>query len=114
MADDGDRRSSRTDDAGSDDPGPAGAPGDGFRLRTFLNGSLALDVVVPIVAYQAMIHLFGVARVPALVLSGAFPAVNVARRYVRDRRVDPVGVIVLASILIGAALSVISGREKLT
>ena len=77
------------------DLGPATAPGEGFRLRSFLNGSLALDVVVPIVAYQVMIHLLGVSRVPALVLSGAFPAVNVARRYMRDRRVDPVGVIVL-------------------
>ena len=96
------------------DPGPVTAPGEGFRLRSFLNGSLALDVVVPIVAYQVMIHLLGVSRVPALVLSGAFPAVNVARRYMRDRRVDPIGVIVLASILIGAALSVISGSEKLT
>jgi len=83
-------------------------------VRSFLNGSVALDVVVPIVAYQVMIHLFGVARVPALVLSGAFPAVNVARRYVRDRRVDPVGVIVLVSILVGAAVSLVSGSEKLT
>jgi hypothetical protein len=96
------------------DSGRTTAPGEGFRLRSFLSGSLALDVVVPIVAYQVMIHLLGVSRVPALVLSGAFPAVNVVRRYVQNRRVDPVGVIVLVSILLGAALSLVSGSEKLT
>ena len=89
-------------------------PEEGFRLRSFLNGSVALDVVVPIVVYQAMVQLFGVPRVPALVVSGAFPAVNVVRRYVRDRRVDPIGVIVLLSILVGAAVSLVSGSEKLT
>jgi intracellular septation protein A len=99
--------------AGSDPPATP-PPEDGFRLRTFLNGSVAFDIVVPIVAYQVLIHLFDLSRVPALVLSGAFPAVNVVRRYVRDRRVDPIGVIVVVSILVGAALSLLSGSEKLT
>ncbi|MCY7303154.1 MAG: hypothetical protein LH654_08990 [Thermoleophilia bacterium] len=85
-----------------------------FGMRTFLTGSLALDVVVPVVAYQGLIHVLGMARVPALVLSGAFPAANVVRRYVQHRRVDPIGVIVLVSILVGAVLSLVSGSEKLT
>ncbi len=114
IADNGDPLSDRIADAGTDDTSHTGAPGEGFGLRTFLNASLALDLVVPIVAYQAMIHFVGVARVPALVLSGAFPAGNVVRRYVQSRRVDPVGVIVLASILIGAVLSLVSASEKLT
>jgi intracellular septation protein A len=106
-----------TDDTGDEqplDPAPTAPPEEGFRVRSFLNDSVALDVVVPILAYQVLIHFFGVSRVPALVLSGAFPAVNVVRRYVRDRRVDPVGVIVLISILVGAAVSLVSGSEKLT
>ena len=88
--------------------------GQGFSLRSFVNGSLAFDVVVPIVAYQVMIHMLGVSRVPALVLSGVFPALNVVRRYVQDHRVDPIGIIVLTSILLGAALAFMSDSQKLT
>ena len=103
-----------SDDAGSNDPAGMAPPDATFGLRTFLTGSLALDVVVPIVAYQGLIHVVGMARLPALVLSGAFPAANVVRRYVQHRRVDPIGVIVLLSIVVGAVLSLISGSEKLT
>ncbi|HEY3723265.1 MAG TPA: VC0807 family protein [Acidimicrobiia bacterium] len=110
-------RAHASEDAGDApirDPAATAPPEEGFRVRSFLNGSVALDVVVPIVAYQAMVQLLGVSRVPALVLSGAFPAMNVVRRYVRDRRVDPIGVIVLVSILVGAVVSLASGSEKLT
>ena len=103
-----------SDDAESDDPAGMAPPDATFGLRTFLTGSLALDVVVPIVAYQGLIHVVGMARLPALVLSGAFPAANVVRRYVQHRRMDPIGVIVLLSIVVGAVLSLISGSEKLT
>lgn len=106
--------SDRVDEAESNDPAGTAPPDATFGLRTFLTGSLALDVVVPIVAYQGLIHGLGMARVPALVLSGAFPAANVIRRYVQHRRVDPIGVVVLVSILVGAVLSLVSGSEKLT
>ncbi len=114
MASDRSQSSDRLDDVESIDPAGTTPPDATFGLRTFLTGSLALDVVVPIVAYQGLIHVVGMARVPALVLSGAFPAANVVRRYVQHRRVDPIGVIVLVSILVGAVLSLVSGSEKLT
>ncbi len=56
------------DPGGSPDRVPP-APG----VSAFLNGELLLDVVVPIAAYQLLIHLAGMARLPALVISGAFP-----------------------------------------
>jgi hypothetical protein len=84
------------------------------RLSTVLNAELLLDVVVPVVVYQLLVHGFGVARLPALVISGAFPGFNVVRRLVRDHRVDPIGTLALVSILVGAVLSYVSGSEKLT
>jgi hypothetical protein len=98
--------------------GSAGTGGDvpeaGLRLATFVDPGLLFDVVVPIVAYQVMIHVFGVARLPALVLSGAFPALHVARRLVRAHRIDPIGLIVVLGIGVGAVVSYVSGSEKLT
>ena len=91
-------------------PGPAVPP----RVSTILNAELLLDVVVPVVVYQLLVHGFGVARLPALVISGAFPGFNVVRRLVREHRLDPIGAIVLLGILVGAVLSYVSGSEKLT
>lgn len=85
MASDRSQSSDRLDDVESIDPAGTTPPDATFGLRTFLTGSLALDVVVPIVAYQGLIHVVGMARVPALVLSGAFPAANVVRRHSSSR-----------------------------
>jgi hypothetical protein len=47
------------------------------------------------------------------VLSGIFPAVGVAIKFIRDRRVDAIGVLVLAGIAVGTLLGLLSGNARL-
>src|ERR1700722_12903402 len=55
----------------------------------------------------------GGGAVPALVLSGVFPAVGVIIGVIRHRRADAVGVLVLAGIVVGAVLGLVSQNPKL-
>jgi intracellular septation protein A len=55
----------------------------------------------------------GVSTVTALVLSGVFPAAGVSARAIRQRRVDAVGTVVLAGILVGTVLGLISHNARM-
>ncbi len=53
------------------------------------------DIVGPLATYS-MVRSAGLGAVPALLLSGVFPALGVLLGFARHRRVDAVGVLVLA------------------
>ena len=70
------------------------------------------DIGGPLLAYNVL-RANGVGTVAALILSGLFPAVGVIIGIIRHRRVDAVGVLVLAGIVVGAILGLVSQNPKL-
>jgi hypothetical protein len=70
------------------------------------------DIGGPLVAYSLLRHV-GLSTVTALVLSGIFPALGVAIKFGRDRRVDAIGVLVLAGIAVGTVLGLLTGNARL-
>ena len=70
------------------------------------------DVAGPLVAYQ-LLRSAGQSAVSALVLSGILPALGIVINLVRRRRINAVGVLVLAGIVIGTILGVITRDPKL-
>ena len=70
------------------------------------------DVGGPLLAYH-LLQSNGVGTVPALVLSGVFPATGVIIGIIRHRRMDAIGVLVLAGIVVGAILGLVSHNPKL-
>ena len=70
------------------------------------------DIAGPLVAYSAL-RSAGLSTVSALVVSGAFPALGIAAGLVRHRRVDTIGVLVLAGIAVGTILGLLSGNPRL-
>jgi intracellular septation protein A len=71
-----------------------------------------IDVAAPLIAYS-LLRSAGISAVTALVLSGVFPALGVAIGAIRHRRLDVVGAVVLAGILVGTALGLISHSARL-
>jgi hypothetical protein len=70
------------------------------------------DIAGPLVAYQ-LLRSAGLSSVSALVLSGVLPGVAVLGGLVRYRRLDAVGVLVLAGIAVGTVLGLLSGSARL-
>lgn len=70
--------------------------------------TLVVDVAMPIVAFNVLIHL-GVSTLWALVAGGIFPALNNIRVWVKSRKLEPLGIIVMSFLVIGTAASLISG-----
>jgi len=70
------------------------------------------DIAGPLVAYN-LLRSAGFSTVSALVLSGVLPAVGVIIGIIQHRRVDAVGVLVLAGIAVGAILGLVSHNAKL-
>ncbi|HTW05766.1 MAG TPA: VC0807 family protein [Streptosporangiaceae bacterium] len=81
------------------------------RLRSVAKIAI-FDVGGPLLAYQ-LLRANGVGTVAALVLSGLFPAAAVIFGAVRQRRIDAVGALVLAGIVVGAILGLVSDNPKL-
>jgi hypothetical protein len=81
------------------------------RLRSIAMIAI-FDIGGPLLAYH-LLQSNGVGTVPALVLSGVFPAIGVIIGIIRHRRVDAVGVLVLAGIVVGAVLGLVSHNPKL-
>lgn len=79
-------------------------------------GSIAMiiifDVAAPLAAY-ALLRSAGLSAVPALLLSGVFPVVGVAIGVIRHRRLDVIGALVLAGIVVGSVLGLVSHSAKL-
>lgn len=70
------------------------------------------DVAGPLVAYQ-LLRSAGQSAVSALVLSGTLPALGIVINLVRRRRIDAVGMLVLAGIVIGTILGGLTHNPKL-
>jgi len=70
------------------------------------------DVAGPLAVYQ-ILRSAGFSTVSALILSGILPAIGVIIGAVQQRRVDAVGVLVLAGIVVGAVLGLVSHNPKL-
>jgi hypothetical protein len=98
-------------DAGSDARQAAGAAARGGRLRS-VTMIVIFDVAGPLVAYK-LLRSAGMAAVTALLLSGVFPALGVAIGAIRHRRLDVVGVLVLAGIILGTVLGLVSRSARL-
>jgi hypothetical protein len=70
------------------------------------------DIAGPLVAYS-MLRSAGQSQVSALILSGAFPVLGIAVGVIRHRRVEMIGVLVLAGIAVGTVLGLLSGSPRL-
>ena len=81
------------------------------RLRSIAK-IVIIDVAAPLIAYN-LLRSAGMSTVTALVLSGVFPALGVATGVIRHRRLDVVGALVLAGILAGTVLGLISHSTRL-
>ncbi|MGP8000546.1 MAG: VC0807 family protein [Streptosporangiaceae bacterium] len=79
-------------------------------------GSIAMivifDVAAPLAAYNVL-RSAGLSAVPALLLSGVFPALGVTIGAVRNRRLDVVGALVLAGVVVGTVLGLVSHNARL-
>jgi intracellular septation protein A len=99
-------------DAGGDARQTAGttaAKGGQLRSVTMI---VIFDVAAPLVAYQ-WLRSAGMTAVTALLLSGVFPAVHVIINVIRHRRLDVVGALVLAGIVVGTVLGLVSHNARL-
>jgi hypothetical protein len=73
---------------------------------------VVFDIAGPLAAYS-LLRSAGLSSVTALVLSGAFPALGIAVGVAQSRRVDAIGVLVLAGIAVGTVLGLVSGNARL-
>lgn len=80
------------------------------RSRTWL-AEVVGQAFLPYLAYVVLRNR-GASTVDALAAGAAFPAAFVAVNFVRRRRLDGLGLAVLATIAAGAGLSVISGSAR--
>ncbi len=76
------------------------------RLRTIAK-ILIIDVAAPLATYSVL-RSVGLSTVTALVLSGVIPALGMAAGFVRHRHVDVVGALVLAGIVVGSVLGLLT------
>jgi len=70
--------------------------------------TLLFDVAMPIIAFNVLVH-YGVSTLLALVAGGLFPALNNLRVWVKTRKLEPLGIIVMTFLAVGTAASLISG-----
>ena len=70
------------------------------------------DIGGPLLAYH-LLQSNGFGPVAALILSGLFPTAGIVIGFIGHRRVDAVGLLVLAGIIVGAALGLVSRNPKL-
>lgn len=99
-------------DASRDAKPPAGTKSEiAGRLRSIAK-IVIIDVAAPLIAYS-LLRSAGMSTVTALVLSGVFPALGVATGVIQHRRLDVVGALVLAGILVGTVLGLISHSSRL-
>jgi hypothetical protein len=89
----------------------AGQPAAGTRLKSAARIA-GFDVVGPLIAY-ALLRKAGLSAVTALILSGVLPAIGVTINAIQRRRLDIIGAVVLAGIVVGAVLGLVSHNARL-
>jgi hypothetical protein len=70
------------------------------------------DLGGPLVAY-GVLRLAGIGALAALMISGVLPALGIAVGARADRRLDVIGVVVLAGLVVGTALGLTSHNARL-
>lgn len=78
-----------------------------FSFRQMLP-TLTYDVAMPIIAFNLLTR-YGVSTLIALVAGGIFPAANNIIVWIKSRRLEPLGIIVMTFLAVGTAASLISG-----
>jgi len=73
---------------------------------------LVFDLGGPLLAYS-LLRSAGTSAVTALVISGVLPAMGIVIGVLVDRRLDIIGVIVLAGLLVGTVLGLTSHNARL-
>jgi hypothetical protein len=73
---------------------------------------LVFDLGGPLLAYT-LLRSGGMGAVAALIISGIFPALGIAIGALVDRRLDIIGVVVLAGLVVGTVLGLISNNARL-
>jgi hypothetical protein len=73
---------------------------------------LVFDLGGPLLAYS-LLRSAGMSAVAALVLSGVLPALGIVIGALADRRLDVIGVVVLAGLLVGTLLGLTSHNARL-
>jgi uncharacterized membrane protein len=74
--------------------------------------TVVFDIVGPLVVYYGLKGA-GLSNVTALVISGVLPAFRVVGGLVSHHRIDAIGVLVLAGIVVGSAVGVVSHSARL-
>ena len=97
----------------SNDAGRAAGPtpAKGGRLRAIAM-IVIFDVAAPLAVY-GVLRSAGLTAVTALLLSGVFPALGVTIGVIQNRRLDVVGALVLAGIVVGTVLGLVSHSTRL-
>jgi len=91
---------------------PPGAPSQAAARFRSLAMIAVFDIGAPLAAYN-LLRSAGLSAVTALVLSGVFPAIGLAARAIMHRRVDAVGAVVLAGIVVGSVVGLITHNARL-
>ena len=73
---------------------------------------LVFDLGGPFLA-NTLLRSGGMGTVAALIISGIFPALGIAIGALVDRRLDIIGVVVLAGLVVGTVLGLISNNARL-
>ena len=73
---------------------------------------LVFDLAGPLLAFS-LLRSRGMSTVSALIISGVFPALGIAVGALVDRRLDVIGVVVLAGLVVGTVLGLISNNARL-
>jgi len=91
-------------DPPTSNPEPAGS----FSFKQMMP-TLVLDMAMPIIVFNSLTH-YGISILWALVAGGLSPALNNLRLWVKSRRLEPLGIIVMSFLVIGTVTSLISGN----
>lgn len=81
------------------------------RLRSVLP-TLIFDIVGPLAVYYSL-KSAGFSNVSALIVSGILPAIRVVAGLVSKRRVDAIGALVLAGVIAGTVVGLVSHSARL-
>ena len=73
---------------------------------------LVFDLIGPLVTFS-LLRSNGMSTVAALIISGVFPALGIAIGALVDRRLDIIGVVVLAGLVVGTVLGLVSDNARL-
>jgi hypothetical protein len=70
--------------------------------------TIGMNVVLPTLTYFILVHGAGLASVPALLISGLWPVVEIVITLVRQRHVDEFSIFVIIGIVVAVATTLIS------